>query len=58
MNLYDPSQWANVAGLWTLIAVLAATLLLAAAKLVSPRWDDWLDDHDGRGSVRDDWPDR
>jgi hypothetical protein len=56
VNLYDPSQWANVAGLWTMLIVIAATLLLAGAKLVGPRWDDWLDERDGRGSVRDEWP--
>ena len=55
MNLYDPTQWANAAGFWTLLIVLAGTLLLAGVKLVGPRWDDWLDEHDGRGSVRDDW---
>ncbi|HJR25675.1 MAG TPA: hypothetical protein VJ804_09390 [Acidimicrobiales bacterium] len=56
VNIWDPGQWADVDGLWLLIAVIVGTLVLAAAKLAGPDWDDWLDERLGRGSIRDDWP--
>ena len=56
MNLYDPTQWVNQAGFWTLVVVSVGTLLLLTVKLFAPVWDDWLDERRGRGSVRDDWP--
>ena len=56
MNIWDPGQWADVDGLWTLIAVIVGSLVLVAGKLAGPDWDDWLDERLGRGSIRDDWP--
>jgi hypothetical protein len=56
-NLFDSSQWADVAGLWQLGGMALGTLVLVAARLAGPRWDDWLDERVGRGSVRDDWGD-
>lgn len=58
MNIFDPGQWVDAAGLWQLLGVCVGTLVLAAAKLAGSQWDDWLDERTGRGSVRDDWPDR
>ena len=57
-NIFDPGQWADASGLWTLFAVMGGTLLLVAGKLAGYRWDDWLDERIGRGSVEDDWPTR
>jgi len=56
VNIFDPRDWADAAGWWQLAAAAVGTLVLAASKLVGPRWDDWLDERIGRGSVRDDWP--
>jgi hypothetical protein len=56
LNIFDPGQWADAGGLWLLVGVMVGTLVLAATKLAGPRWDDWLDQRIGRGSVRDDWP--
>jgi hypothetical protein len=56
VNIFDPGQWADAGGLWLLVAVMGGTLVLAATKLAGPRWDDWLDQRIGRGSIRDDWP--
>lgn len=58
MNIFDPGQWADPSGLWSLAAVIIGTLVLVASKLAGPEWDDWLDERVGRGSVRDDWPTR
>lgn len=56
MNIWDPAQWADSSGLWILLGVMAGTLVLVATKLAGERWDDWLDQRVGRGSIRDDWP--
>ena len=56
MNIFDPGQWSDVTGWVSLVVVSVGTLVLAATKLAGPRWDDWLDQRIGRGSIRDDWP--
>ncbi len=56
MNIFDPAQWADASGLGTIVAVASGTLLLVAVKLAGTRWDDWLDERWGRGSISDDWP--
>ena len=56
VNIFDPGQWADSDGWWLLMAAMAGTLVLVASKLGGPRWDDWLDQRVGRGSIRDDWP--
>jgi hypothetical protein len=56
VNIWDPGQWADAGGLWLLVAIIVGTLVLVAAKLAGPDWDDWLDERIGRGSIRDDWP--
>lgn len=56
MNLYDPSQWVDPSGLAMIGLVVLGTVLLLAVKIAGERWDDWLDEPRGRGSVRDDWP--
>ncbi len=56
--IYDPTQWADATGWWWLLAASVGSLVLAAAKLAGPRWDDWLDERVGRGSISDDWPRR
>jgi hypothetical protein len=57
-NIFDPGQWADSGGWWLLVGAMVGTLVLVASKLAGPRWDDWLDERVGRGSVQDDWPDR
>ena len=54
-NLYDWSQWADAAGALTMYSVLTVILIGCALKLLPPRWDDWIDERWGRGSVRDWW---
>jgi hypothetical protein len=58
VNVLDPGQWADAGGWWLLLGVMAGTLVLVATKLAGARWDDWLDERVGRGSVRGDWPKR
>jgi hypothetical protein len=58
VNIFDPGQWADPSGLWSLVAVVVGTLVLVASKVAGTQWDDWLDERVGRGSVRDDWPSR
>ena len=58
VNIFDPAQWADASGLGTLFVVAAGTLILVAGKLAGSRWDDWLDERWGRGSIKDDWPTR
>ena len=56
MNVFDPSQWADVSG-WVIVMVFSVvTIFGMLMKLVSSaKWQDWLDEPSGRGSVRDDW---
>lgn len=56
MNLFDPRHWADVGGWFALMGVSLGTVVLVSVKLAGDRWDDWLDERVGRGSVRDDWP--
>ncbi len=43
-------------GAWVFFAVLAVILVGSMGKLVGgSRWEDWLDERWGRGSVRDHW---
>jgi hypothetical protein len=58
VNIFDPGMWAESAGWWKLLAVMAGTLVLVGTKLAGERWDDWLDERVGRGSIQDDWPSR
>jgi hypothetical protein len=56
VNIFDPGQWSDATGWVSVVVVSVGTLVLAATKLAGPRWDDWLDQRIGRGSIRDDWP--
>lgn len=47
MNLFDPTQWAEVSGWFQLIAVMAGTCVLVGVKIAGDRWDDWLDERVG-----------
>jgi len=51
----DPTQWADPSGAALFYGIVAVILLGTALKLLQPRWDDWLDERWGRGSVRDNW---
>ena len=49
-------EWADPRGAVTFFGVMALILLGSALKLFAgSRWDDWLDEPLGRGSIRDDW---
>ena len=54
-RIVDPFEWANAGGALVFYGTLAVILVGAGLKLVGPRWDDWLDERWGRGSVRDWW---
>ena len=51
----DPTQWADPAGAAMFYAIVVVILIGSALKLFGTRWDDWLDERWGRGSVRDNW---
>ena len=56
INLFDPSQWADVTGFAVVIVMASITLIGVLARLAaSGRWADWLDDVHGRGSISDPW---
>lgn len=58
VNLFDPSQWANVTGFAVVAIMAGVTLVGVFAKLVGgARWADWLDEVHGRGSIEDPWQD-
>jgi hypothetical protein len=54
-NLYDWSQWSDAGGALILYGVTAVIAVGCVLKLLPPRWDDWIDERWGRGSVRDWW---
>jgi hypothetical protein len=54
-RILDPFQWANTSGALVFYGVMTVILIGAGLKLVGARWDDWLDERWGRGSVRDYW---
>jgi hypothetical protein len=51
----DPTQWADPSGAMLFYVITAVILIGSALKLFGTRWDDWLDERWGRGSVRDEW---
>ena len=51
----DPTQWADPTGAAMFYGIVAVILIGSALKLLGTRWDDWLDERWGRGSVRDNW---
>jgi hypothetical protein len=55
VKIADPSQWADAGGALVFYGIMTVILIGAGVKLVGARWDDWLDERWGRGSVRDSW---
>jgi hypothetical protein len=55
MNVYDPSAWADPTGAVILFGTIALIVIWCMVKLLTPKWDDWLDERWGRGSIRDSW---
>ena len=54
--MFNPAHWVDPSGFFVLIAVMVVTLVGLFLKLAaSARWDDWLDERLGRGSIRDWW---
>jgi hypothetical protein len=54
-NLANPMDWADPAGAVVFYAVLFWIVFGCLMKLLGARWDDWLDEVRGRGSIRDPW---
>lgn len=55
-NVFDPSQWADVTGFVVVAVVAVLTLVGVFAKLATgARWEDWLDELHGQGSIDDAW---
>jgi hypothetical protein len=55
-NLFDITAWADRAGALQFWGVMLVIVSGTALKLFAgARWDDWLDERWGRGSVRDRW---
>lgn len=52
---FDRSQWSDVHGFIILMIVMALTLVGTTLKLIGSRWNDWLDEPRGRGSIPDEW---
>jgi hypothetical protein len=48
-------DWADPAGAVVFYAVLFWIVFGCLMKLLGARWDDWLDEVRGRGSIRDPW---
>ena len=55
VRIADPSQWADLHGAIVFYGIMAAIVIGTLLKLLSGRWEDWLDERSGRGSVRDWW---
>lgn len=56
MNLFDPTQWADIGGWFMLMGVSAGTCVLVGVKIAGSRYEDWLEDRVGRSSPPDDVP--
>ena len=51
----SPFEWVDTGGAVEFYGIIAIILVGSALKLYGSRWDDWLDERWGRGSVRDNW---
>lgn len=54
VNLFDPTQWADIGGWFTLVAVSIATCVLVGVKIAGGRCEEWLEER--LGTARDDVP--
>ena len=54
-RIVNPFEWADLGGAVEFYGIFALIVVGAALKLVGARWDDWLDERWGRGSIRDCW---
>ena len=52
MNVFDPTQWADVGGWFVLMAVSLGTVVLVGVKIAGTRHAEWLDEP--IGARRDD----
>lgn len=52
LNVFD---WANPQGAVEFYGIMGIILAGSIVKLFGARWDDWLDERCGRGSIRDWW---
>jgi hypothetical protein len=50
-----PFEWTDPGGAVEFYGIMVAILIGCALKLLGGRWDDWLDERWGRGSIRDYW---
>ena len=44
MNVFDPTQWADVGGWFVFMAVSFCTFVLVAVKIAGARHEEWLDE--------------
>lgn len=56
MNLFDPTQWADVGGWFTFVVVSTGTCVLVGVKIAGRRCEDWLESRLGGDSTPDDLP--
>ena len=58
MELFLPWHWADTSGYIVWMAAVVVILIGTAFRIAGHRWEDWLDDRLGRGSIDDHWPGR
>jgi hypothetical protein len=51
----NPFDWADPRGALEFYGLLSLIVLTVFVQLVGSRWEDWLDERWGRGSIRDHW---
>lgn len=56
MNLFDPTQWAEVVGWVKLMGVCVGTCLLVAVKLAGARHEEWFEQRVSSRGARDGMP--
>jgi hypothetical protein len=54
-TVLNPFDWADAGGAFEFYGLMAAIVIAVFVQLIGTRWDDWLDERWGRGSVRDQW---
>ena len=53
--MLNPFDWADPRGAFEFYGLMSLIVIAVIVQLVGARWDDWLDERWGRGSIRDHW---
>ena len=53
--MLNPFDWADPQGAFEFYGLMGMIVVAVIVQLVGTRWDDWLDERWGRGSIRDHW---